>query len=290
MTGSPVTGTRALRVTLVQHHTIWHDPAANREQLAAALAGTPASDLLVLPETFTSGFSNEALAWAETMDGPTVAWMRAQAAAHDAAVTGSVQLRVAGAVYNRLLWVTPDGAVRHYDKRHLFRMAGEHERYTAGRERLVVEWRGWRVLPLVCYDLRFPVFSRNGRVHTPETAGSAADGTVVPGGGSSVALDYDLVVYVANWPAARQQAWRALLHARAIENLAYCVGVNRTGTDGNGLEFRGGSIVCDFVGETVCELHAAAGTATVALDHTALTAHRTRFPAHLDADGFALTD
>jgi len=191
---------------------------------------------------------------------PTVALMRAQAAAHDAAVTGSVQLRVAGAVYNRLLWVTPDGAVRHYDKRHLFRMAGEHERYTAGRERLVVEWRGWRVLPLVCYDLRFPVFSRNGRVHTPETAGSAADGTVVPGGGSSVALDYDLVVYVANWPAARQQAWRALLHARAIENLAYCVGVNRTGTDGNGLDFCGGSIVCDFVGETVCELHAAAGS------------------------------
>jgi predicted amidohydrolase len=217
--------------------------------------------------------------------------MRAQAAAHDAAITGSVQIRDGAAVFNRLLWVTPDGSVVHYDKRHLFRMSGEHERYAAGRDRRIITWRGWRVLPLVCYDLRFPVFSRNRRTHTSETAGAAADGTVVSAGGSSVALDYDLVVYVANWPAARQQAWRALLHARAIENLAYCVGVNRTGTDGNGLAFCGGSVVCDFVGGTIGEVaEHTLGSTTVTLDGAALRGHRAAFPAHLDADGFQLTD
>lgn len=280
--------TDPLRVTLVQHDTVWHDPAANRERLAAALAAEASAasasalaagawtDLIVLPETFTSGFSNDALARAEGMDGPTVAWMRAQAAAHDAVVTGSVQLRVGDAVFNRLLWVTPDGAVAHYDKRHLFRMSGEHERYAAGRERLVVTWRGWRVLPLVCYDLRFPVFSRN-RVRS---------GTVdAPG---EPALEYDLLVYVANWPVARQTAWRTLLRARAIENLAYAVGVNRTGVDGNGLVFAGGSAACDFLGETVVELPEGIGAATVTLDRGALATHRERFPAYRDADGFTL--
>lgn len=257
-----------LRVTLVQADTVWHDPAANRERLGAAMAGAAATDLFVLPETCTSGFSNEALARAETMDGPTVAWMRAQAAAHDAAVTGSVQLRVGDAVYNRLLWVTPDGTVRHYDKRHLFRMSGEHERYAAGRDRLVVPWRGWRVLPLVCYDLRFPVFSRN-----------RAAGDV---------LEYDVVVYVANWPVARQTAWRTLLRARAIENLCYAVGVNRTGADGTGLRFAGGSAACDFLGETLVDAGEAVGVHVATLNRGALETHRARFPAYRDADAFTL--
>lgn len=274
-----------LRVTLIQADTVWHDPVANRERLAAAIAAAVPSDaraaaastdLIVLPETFTTGFSNEALSRAEGMEGPTVAWMRAQAAAHDAAITGSVQIREGAAVFNRLLWVTPDGAVAHYDKRHLFRMSGEHERYAAGRERLVVTWRGWRVLPLVCYDLRFPVYSRN---------------RVVPGAadaGASAALAYDLLLYVANWPSVRQTAWRTLLRARAIENLAYAVGVNRTGVDGHGLVFAGGSAACDFLGETVVELPEGIGTATATLDRGALATHRERFPAHRDADGFEL--
>ncbi|MEK0431037.1 MAG: hypothetical protein RL139_841 [Gemmatimonadota bacterium] len=278
MSGSaPGSAVAPLRVALVQADTVWHDPEANRARLAAAVGAAPGCDLYVLPETFTSGFSNEALASAETMAGPTVAWMRAQSAALDAAVTGSVQLRDGDAVFNRLLWVTPDGTVRHYDKRHLFRMSGEHERYAAGRDRLVVEWRGWRVLPLVCYDLRFPVFSRNTRESVP------ADG------GNTGRLAYDLVLYVANWPATRQVAWRTLLRARAIENLAYAVGVNRTGVDGQGLAFIGGSAACDPVGETLCELGEETGTAVVTLDHAALTAHRARFPAHQDADGFTLT-
>ncbi|MBA3487121.1 MAG: amidohydrolase, partial [Lysobacter sp.] len=156
-----------LRVSLVQGETRWRDPAGNRAYYANLIAPLQgASDLVLLPETFTSGFSNDAIDDAETMDGPSVEWMRAQAATLGAAVTGSVQLRVddgagGSGVFNRLLLATPEGALHSYDKRHLFRYAGEHERYAAGRERLTVEWKGWRICPQVCYDLRFPVFSRN---------------------------------------------------------------------------------------------------------------------------------
>ena len=261
---------RDLRVTLVQADTVWHDADANRARIAAQLGErrTP-TDLIVLPETFTTGFSNAALATAESMDGATVAWMRMQARAHEAAITGSVQIREGDGVYNRLLWVTPDGAVHTYDKRHLFRMAREHEHYAAGRDRLVVEWRGWRICPLVCYDLRFPVFSRN----RADAAG---------------ALEYDLLVYVANWPAPRHEAWRTLLRARAMENLAAVVAVNRCGTDGNGHPYGGGSAVIDAVGRTVIECAADAGMADAVLEREALLEHRRRFPAHLDADGFML--
>lgn len=261
---------RDLRVTLVQADTVWHDAEANRARIAAQLGERRApTDLIVLPETFTTGFSNAALATAESMDGATVAWMRAQARAHEAAITGSVQIREGDGVYNRLLWVTPDGAVHVYDKRHLFRMAREHEHYAAGRDRLVVEWRGWRICPLVCYDLRFPVFSRN----RADAAG---------------ALEYDLLVYVANWPAPRHEAWRTLLRARAIENLAAVAAVNRCGTDGNGHPYAGGSTVIDAVGRTVIECADEAGVVDAVLERDALLEHRRRFPAHLDADGFVL--
>jgi predicted amidohydrolase len=259
---------QALNVSLVQGATRWHDPAGNRDYYGALIASLKGSDLIVLPETFTSGFSNEAIHQAETMDGATVAWVRAQAQALDAAITGSVQLRVDGKVYNRLLFATPDGTLRHYDKRHLFRYAGEHERYAAGSERLIVEWRGWRICPLVCYDLRFPVYSRNR--HT--------DGR----------FDYDLLLYVANWPTPRREPWRTLLRARAIENLCYCAGLNRVGTDGNGLGYSGDSSVIDFLGQPLAELGAQEQTVTVALDAVALSEHRARFPAWMDADDFSL--
>jgi predicted amidohydrolase len=268
---------RPLRVSLVQGATRWHDLAGNRAyygELIATLKGR--SDLVLLPETFTSGFSNEAIHHAETMEGPTIAWLREQARALDAAVTGSVQLRVAGAsgekVYNRLLFATPDGEVRHYDKRHLFRYANEHERYASGNERLVVDWRGWRICPLVCYDLRFPVYVRNryDREHSR--------------------FDYDLVLFVANWPSARRYAWSTLLRARAIENLSYCAGLNRVGTDGNALHYAGDSAVLDFLGQPLIELGAQEQVATVALDADALAAHRERFPAWMDADRFELGD
>ena len=263
-----------LRVSLVQGDTAWHDPGANRARYGAALAPLAGhTDLVVLPETFTSGFSNEALASAETMDGPTVAWLREQAAALGAVVTGSVQLRVGEGVYNRLLWATPDGALHHYDKRHLFRMAREHERYAAGKDPITVELKGWRVRPLVCYDLRFPVFIRN-------RFGAEAEGR----------FDYDLLLFVANWPAARRYAWSTLLRARAIENLSYVVGVNRAGTDGNGIAYSGDSAALDFLGMPLLELDEKPQVATTVLSGAKLAEHRERFPAQLDADRFTLLD
>ena len=274
MIGSAATG-KSLRVSLVQGATRWHDLAGNRDYYGALIAPLKGrSDLIVLPETFTSGFSNEAIHHAETMDGATTAWLRDQARELDAAITGSVQLRVgSGAdarVFNRLLFATPDGQLRHYDKRHLFRFAREHERYAAGSDRLIVEWRGWRICPQVCYDLRFPVFVRNRYDRASER------------------FDYDLVLFVANWPSARRYAWSTLLRARAIENLAYCAGLNRVGVDGNDLHYAGDSAVLDFLGQPLVELGSQEQVVTVRLDAESLAAHRERFPAWMDADAFSL--
>jgi predicted amidohydrolase len=261
-----------LRISLIQGETRWHDPAGNRDyyaQLIAPLAGQ--TDLVILPETFTSGLSNDAIDRAETMQGETVAWIREQARKLDAAVTGSVQLRAEGGVFNRLLWATPDGELASYDKRHLFRYANEHKRYAAGRERLSVEWKGWRIYPQVCYDLRFPVFCRNR--FDVERPGQ---------------LDFDLQIFVANWPAARAHAWRTLLRARAIENLCYVAAVNRAGTDGNELAYSGDSAVIDFLGQPVAELGPGESISTSTISAAALAQHRERFPAMLDADRFTL--
>jgi predicted amidohydrolase len=255
-----------LRVSLVQQPLLWHDPQGNRAHLGrvlAALAGR--TDLVILPETFTTGFSMEVEALAEVASGPSVEWLRAQAAALDAAVTGSVITREGTHYYNRLLWALPSGEVRHYDKRHLFRMGREHEHFTPGNAAWSISWRGMRICPLVCYDLRFPVFSRR-----------------------RAQLDYDLLIYVANWPTARVEAWKVLLRARAIENQAFVVGVNRTGPDGNGVAYPGESAAIDYLGRTLASLGEAAGVTTSALDADALHSFREKFPAHLDADRFTL--
>jgi omega-amidase len=209
-----------------------------------------------------------------------VAWLRAQARELGAAITGSVQIRAGdgedggedgGGVRNRLLWAMPDGRLLHYDKRHLFRMAGEHEHYVAGRKRLLVDFRGWRICPLVCYDLRFPVFARNRFDRSRQGD-----------------HDYDLLLFVANWPAARHRAWETLLQARAMENLSYVAGVNRVGTDGNGIAHAGGSAVLDFAGEPMVEAGDGVGTLVTTLSMDRLREYRARFPAHLDADDFEL--
>lgn len=254
---------RDLRVTLVQQPLAWQDAAANRatfQSLLAPLAGH--TDLVVLPEMFTTGFTMAAEHLAETMDGPTVAWIREVARRLGAVVTGSVVVDDDG-FRNRLLWAAPDGELAWYDKRHLFRMAREHEHYAAGGTRVVLRVHGWRVLPLVCYDLRFPVWSRNRG-------------------------DYDLALYVANWPAARRHPWCTLLRARAIENLSYVVGVNRVGTDGQGIEYSGDSAAIDPLGQALADCGSTPGVTTVTLSADALAAHRQRFPAHLDADDFRL--
>ena len=257
-----------LRVTLAQQPLVWGDPAANRghfEGLLAPLAG--ATDLVVLPETFTTGFSMEVERLGEPALGPTSTWIMELATRLDAAVTGSVITVEAGRYFNRLLWAEPGGKLRHYDKRHLFRMGREHQHFTPGGPAMTARWRGVRICPLVCYDLRFPVFSRR-----------------------RAELDYELLVYVASWPAPRAHAWRTLRRARAIENQAYVVGVNRVGPDGNGVPYQGDSAAIDYLGQPLAEAGADPALIAVSLDTSRLEAFREKFPAHLDADRFTLND
>jgi len=211
---------------------------------------------------FTTGFTMNALANAEEPGGATEQWLRDIARERDCAVTGSIAVRVDGCVFNRMLFATPD-TLSYYDKRHLFRMGGEHKRYAAGKERKIVTWRGWRINLQVCYDLRFPVFSRNRE-------------------------DYDLLLYVANWPASRRLHWRSLLIARAIENQSYVVGVNRIGSDANGLEYSGDSLVIAADGKQLLDAQNEESAARINLDGASLTAYREAFPCHLDADDFQL--
>lgn len=262
-----------LTVSLVQCDLRWEDPAANHAQLEAQLGDLSGdvTDVIVLPEMFATGFTMNAGAMAEPMeDSPSVAWLRRQAQERDCVLTGSVAVREAGEHYNRLLWAQPDGKLVCYDKRHLFRMAGEHERYAAGSERPVIEYKGVRLLLTVCYDLRFPVWLRQ----------QPADKQI---------FEYDALLCVANWPAPRRHAWRTLLQARAIENLGYVIGVNRVGEGGNGLSYSGDSMLVDFKGEPV--LDSPADTACIqtgTLDMQALAAFRDKFPAWQDADRYRL--
>ncbi len=256
----------SFRLSIVQQALVWHDAAANRAQFAAVLAPLKgATDLVVLPEMFTTGFTMKPETYAESADGATRAWLLEQARLLDAAVGGSVAVIDDGRYYNRFMLALPDGLTYWYDKRHLFRMGGEHRHYSAGDHALIVEWRGIRLCPLVCYDLRFPVWSRR----RPE-------------------LEYDLVIYAANWPAARRFAWSTLLRARAIENQAFVAGVNRVGDDGNGVAHLGDSVVLDFTGQPLVELNDTAQVVTLPLDLDALRAWRDKFPAQLDADAFIL--
>lgn len=256
--------TANLRVTMIQADLAWQDPATNRRNLAAHFRGLAGhTDLIVLPEMFTTGFTMEARSLAETMAGATVGWLREESAAVGCAITGSLIVEEDGRHYNRLVWAAPDGSFVHYDKRHLFRMAREDEHFAAGNGRLVVELKCWRVCPLVCYDLRFPVWSRNRG-------------------------DYDVLLYVANWPSRRRTAWSALLRARAIENVCYVVGVNRVGKDGNGVGYSGDSVALDFLGQVLGGERGGDFVETVVLDRESLATFRRDFPVHLDADAFEL--
>jgi predicted amidohydrolase len=256
----------SFRISIAQQPLAWHEPPANRAHFAAVLAPLAgATDLVILPEMFTTGFTMEPDRYAEAAEGETRAWLLEQAGLLDAAVGGSVAVHDHGRYYNRFMLALPGGPTYWYDKRHLFRMAGEHRKYDGGDHALIIEWRGVRLCPLVCYDLRFPVWSRR-----------------------RPALDYDLLVYSANWPAARRFAWSALLRARAIENQAFVAGVNRVGEDGKGIAYAGDSVVLDFTGQPLVELNDAPQVVTVPLDLEASRAWRDKFPAHLDADAFIL--
>ena len=251
------------KISLLQTALVWENPAENRRQLAAQMTVLEATDLVVLPEMFSTGFSMASARLAETMTGPTVTWMREQAESLNAAVCGSLIISADGHCYNRFVWMPADGNVEYYDKKHLFRMSSEQQHYSSGTRRCVVQWKGFRLCLQVCYDLRFPVWSRNQN-------------------------DYDMLLYVANWPAPRRQHWRSLLQARSIENQCYVVGVNRLGTDGIDINYAGDSLLFDFNGEPLIDLLDTPGSATVAVNLESLRRYRETFPAWLDADGFDL--
>lgn len=252
-----------MRFHLVQTELVWEDARANRERFSEKLSGV-SGGLVVLPEMFSTGFSMASAHLAEPMDGPTVSWMRDLSGELDAILCGSVIISAGDHYYNRFLWTRPGEEPLCYDKRHLFRMAAEDRYYSAGQTRLVVNSHGVNICPQVCYDLRFPVWSRN-------------DGTI------------DVLLYVANWPAARREHWLALLKARAIENLCYVIGVNRIGTDGNDIDYTGDSCVIDFRGETLLDMGNTDAIESWDIDLEALEAYRESFPAFLDADRFEIT-
>lgn len=257
---------KPLMVHLIQADLAWRDPAANRRRLEDVLTGLHSGgQLAVLPEMFTSGFTMEPEGVAEDMGGATLDWLSRMAGHTGLVICGSLPVRSGAHFYNRLVWMRPDGSYTCYDKRHLFRMAGEHRHYASGRERLVVDLDGWRICPLVCYDLRFPVFSY----------GSNA---------------FDLQLFVANWPAARQGAWQALLPARAIENQCYVAGVNRVGRDGIDVEYSGASAAYDFLGRPLAVAGNEESVLSLSLDGAALERYREKFPAWRDADRFRLLD
>lgn len=226
--------------------------------------------MIVLPEMFSTGFTMNAEKMAEHMNIRTFKWMRQMADQTKALILGSYIATVENKYYNRLVWMEPGGNFKTYDKRHLFRMAVEHNTYSAGDSKLVSTWKGWRICPLICYDLRFPVWSRN--------AFDAASGR----------MNYDVLIYVANWPAARIEAWDSLLKARAIENLSYCAGVNRIGNDGNNVEYNGHSSVYSPKGEALFSSAGVEEIKTIELDAGALESYREKFPAYLDADDFSI--
>ncbi len=248
-----------MRVTILQRDILWGDPAGNVERADAAIKASVGSDLYILPEMFSTGFCTQPEGMAETDDSDTLRWMLRTAKERGCAIAGSVAVEKNGRFYNRFYFVHPDGKVDQYDKKHLFTYGGEHKRFTAGEERVVVSFRGVRILLEVCYDLRFPVWSRNRG-------------------------DYDMIIYVASWPTPRVEAWSALLVARAIENQCYVAGVNRVGTD-PACEYCGGSVIIDPYGKTIasCERNKEEA-ASAEIDMAELEAFRERFPVLKDAD------
>lgn len=264
--------TDSLNITLVQPEVHWEDRDANLAHLSSLLEGVVDTDLIVLPEMFSTGFSMKPASLAEKMDGPSVRWMKSMASGMGAVVCGSLIIKDNASYYNRLIWMRPDGSFHTYDKRHLFSFAEEHRHYASGKDRLIVELKGWKVCPLVCYDLRFPVWSRNQDLN-----------------GAHEDFVYDLLIYVANWPEARRIPWQVLLEARAHENQAFVVGVNRVGMDGNGINHAGDSAVHDMKGVKISHINPGVETVqTCTLQRKDLDDFRAKFTPWKDKDRFDL--
>ena len=257
--------TSDLKIALVQTNLFWKDKTANLAMLEEKVFNIEAGvDIIVLPEMFSTGFTMDASEVAEPLNLNTTKWMKQLAAQTKAVICGSIVIKDDGNYYNRFLWVEPSGQIQTYDKRHLFRMADEDQHYAAGKSNQIIHYKGWKILPQICYDLRFPVWSRNSD-------------------------EYDILIFVANWPKPRISAWDTLLKARAIENMCYTIGVNRVGVDGNNLEYIGHSQAVDMLGEEMTP-NSIEGEAVleVHLDKSKLTENRNRFRFLNDKDSFSI--
>ncbi|WP_348813112.1 nitrilase family protein [Flavobacterium maritimum] len=255
-----------MKVALIQSSIMWENPKLNRKYFEEAINGIVGRvDLVVLPEMFTTGFTMNPEQLAETMQGETIVWLQTLAKVQKCAITGSLIVEEDGGFYNRLLFVFPSGEMQYYDKKHLFTLAGEDRIYSRGSQKIIIEYLGWKICPLVCYDLRFPVFSRNTE-------------------------DYDLLLYVASWPKPRINAWDVLIRARAVENMCYVIGVNRNGFDNNNLEYVGHSQAVDFLGNYVLEPQEAEDVFIVELSKEKMIEARKKLGFLNDRDSFVLKD
>lgn len=255
-----------LKVTLCQLNLFWEDAKTNREEIEKSLSNTSDTDIIVLPEMFTTAFTMNVKKVAETMSGESLEWMLRLAKEKNTAVCGSIIIEENSKFFNRFIFATPCGEISYYDKRHLFRMAEEEKYFSAGKKQLIIGYKGWKIMPQICYDLRFPVWSRR-----------------------TATLNYDLLLYVANWPSPRAKAWSKLLMARAIENQCYVVGVNRVGQDKKGLKYIGGTNLIDAKGEVLFEAKPnTISINTMSIGKENLEAFRQKFPVEKDGDDFAI--
>ncbi len=251
-----------MKIALIQSSLYWENPEANRKHFEQKINSISENvDLIILPEMFTSGFSMNPVNVAETMNGETILLLQSLAKAKNCAITGSLIITENNCFYNRLVFVFPSSEIKTYDKRHLFTLAGEDKIYTRGIQKVIIEYKGFKICPLICYDLRFPVFSRNVE-------------------------DYDVLIYVANWPKPRVNAWDTLLKARAIENMCFTIGVNRMGTDNNNYEYTGHSQANDFLGNSIIEPQESEGVFITTLDKTAMMETRNKLAFLNDKDSF----
>ena len=257
-----------LNISIIQSFLHWENKEKNFSMFEKKIASIKeASDLIILPEMFNTGFSMHPEKLAEEQEGITLEWMKSQAIEKDCVICGSYIVKENNDFFNRLVFVNQEGSFQYYDKHHLFRMGNEHESFSQGKERIIVEYKSWKILPQVCYDLRFPVWSKNNFVENR--------------------FDYDLIIYVANWPAVRSKAWKALLKARAIENQAYVVGVNRIGCDGNDKNHSGDSRIIDPLGQNIAKIKSnTEGIKSVKLSYKELKEYRESFAVGLDWDSF----
>ncbi len=265
-----------LTFTIIQTSLHWEDKQANLQMLEEkinSIAGR--TEVIVLPEMFSTGFSMNAAALAEDMDGETVQWMKHLSAKKKAIITGSLIIKENGNFYNRLIWMLPNGQMGMYDKRHLFAYANEDQHYTSGNKRLIASVKGWKINLLVCYDLRFPVWARQAPILPQEN-------------GTPSSPEYDVLVYVANWPTRRSHAWRTLLQARAIENQSFCIGVNRVGKDGKEIDYSGDSMVINPLGEVLYHKQDDEDVHTITLHKDELETVREKMPFWKDGDGFIM--